>query len=133
MYVTAHRVTRGDGQEGINAFLYLHGANLPAGDAASIPEQQPGHLTRHHTPVPPGNNLVSSYLDVIAPDGTPVREVEHQLAMLRSDLPERRNPTVLRGERITLRFGVQVALEPEREAELERLAQALLELVGKPT
>jgi hypothetical protein len=127
MYATAHRVTRGDGQEGINTFLYLHGPTLPVVDAAAIPEQQPGRLTRHRTPVPPGNNVVSSYLDVIAPDDTSMPELERQLAMLRADLPERRNPTVFRGERVTLRFGVQLVLEPEREAEFERLAQSLLE------
>jgi hypothetical protein len=125
MYATAHRVSR-QGNSGINAFLHLHGRGFvwPA-DAADLPESTPGTLERTSTSIPPGGNPVHSYLDIIAPDSTPRSELNHALEVLRRDLSERRNPTIFSMGSVVLRFGVQLGLEPRRQAEFEDLAGAV--------
>ncbi len=125
MYATAHRVSR-NGQSGINAFLHLHGPEFPwTRDAASLPEDNPGRLQGTWTALPPGGNLVHSYLDILAPDGTPRAALMEALEALRRDLSERRNPTIFISGPVTLRFGVQIGLESQREAEFESLVEGI--------
>jgi hypothetical protein len=121
MYATAHRVRR-DGESAINAFLYLHGPRFKwPHDVAAIPETQPGTLMRKTIAIPPGQNIVMSFLDVIAPDGTARTQIDEALSFFRRDIGERRNPTTFSWGLITLRFGVQLRLEGEREQELDAL------------
>jgi hypothetical protein len=69
MYLTAHHVRSASGQEGINAFRYVHGGYLWHGlPPQGIPEQDPGVLVEQILNVPPPGNTVRSYLDVVAPD-----------------------------------------------------------------
>ena len=131
MYATAHRVSRQD-QSGVNAFLYLHGRSFPwPQDASRLPEDAPGTPDPGHRMIslPPGSNTVNSYLDVLAPDGTPKAELHQTLELLRRDLSERRNPTVLTLGRVTLRFGVQIGLESKRKAELDTLLEAVTQVL----
>ena len=72
MYVTAHRVHRG-AVTGINTFLHLHGGSdsqidWQYPDVRFVAEHCPGAFVVQRAEVPPGNNPVSSYLDVVAPD-----------------------------------------------------------------
>jgi hypothetical protein len=126
MYATAHRVSRND-QTGVNAFLYLHGRDFSwPQDASSLPDTSPGTPTeRQLISVPPGHNPVHSYLDVVAPDGTPRTALLEALRVFRQDVSERRNPAVFILGQVTLRFGVRIGLEAERESELGLLLAAL--------
>lgn len=67
MYVTAHRIRTPLREEGINAYLYMHGA---APGAASVdPDENPGTLMNTLLTVDAvGGNHVRSYLDITAPD-----------------------------------------------------------------
>ena len=76
MYVTAHRVRRpSSGAEGINAFLHTHGGC--EWEAPPAPEHEPGELIDSIIDpiVPPPGNRVRSYIDVVAPDGTPTQRI----------------------------------------------------------
>ena len=68
MYLAALHVRRASsGDEGINAFRYVHGRDwLEAPDG--VPDDDPGSLVEQSIEVPPGGNRVRSFLDVIAPD-----------------------------------------------------------------
>jgi hypothetical protein len=135
MYITAHLVKSGDQREGINAFLHVHGASFAwPEDASSLPETTPGRTVLHRTDLPPGGNQVRAYLDILAPDRTRRIEVEQALMVFARDLPERRNPTVFHQGIVTIRFGVELALEGLRSQQLEmlgRLAVQLLEEHGE--
>ncbi|HEX5752511.1 MAG TPA: hypothetical protein VFZ09_40270 [Archangium sp.] len=126
MYATAHRVSR-NGQTGVNAFLYLHGRDFPwPENASSLPDTKPGTPTdRQSISVPPGSNPVHSYLDVVAPDGTPRAILLEALKLFRQDVSERSNPALFVFGEVTLRFGVRIGLESERDSELDRLLVSL--------
>lgn len=125
MYATAQQVSR-QGKAGINAFLYEHGKGFtwPA-DPSRLPEENPGRLARQHIELPPGNNPVHAYLDVLAPDGTPPALLREALETFHQDILERSNPTTFAFRRVTLRFGVQLSLELYRREMLKRLIAAI--------
>jgi hypothetical protein len=78
MYLTAQRVTSPSGEDAINGFLYDHGAVAweeppePIGGAI-------GQLARTFIMVPPGGNKVLSYIDIVAPDGTPYEYIRERI------------------------------------------------------
>lgn len=79
MYVTAHRVQRG-GSNGINTFLHVHGASPSPidwrrPDVRAVAETHPGAFVVQRTEVPPGNNAVLSYFDVVVADGNDINEL----------------------------------------------------------
>lgn len=78
MYLTAQRVISPGGENGINGFLYEHGAiawgTPPQPIAGSI-----GELVHTFIMVPPGNNKVVSYVDVVAPDGTSYESIRDRI------------------------------------------------------
>jgi hypothetical protein len=100
MYLTAHRVwSRIEAQEAIHAFYYRHGAtpqkvdwNSP--DIARIADAEPGELIASQVVLPPGGNEVKSYLDVAAPDATPVTQVEAAVATFETDVTSSTSATV---------------------------------------
>jgi hypothetical protein len=122
MYVTAHLVRSRNGEEGINTFLHLHGADFawPA-DAAALPDTTPGRDVRHRIQLPPGFNQVQAYLDVLAADDTPRAQIDEAMTAFARDLGERRNPTVFVLGAVTIRFGVELRRERMREQDLEML------------
>ena len=132
MYATAHRVSR-DGRSGINAFLHLHGQGFrwPA-DASALPDENPGTLEHQVCPIKPGGNLVHSYLDVLAPDDTQRDVLLAAMKAFQRDVAERRNPTIFTLGVVTIRFGVQLGLEPHREAELAALISTLTQVLPPP-
>ncbi|MSP61261.1 MAG: hypothetical protein EXR72_13130 [Myxococcales bacterium] len=126
MYVTAHRVGAPMGDEGVNSFLHLHGAQFVwPDDPASLPERNPGALEERRTEVPPGGNRVIAYLDVLAPDGTGRAEIDAALADLGAALDGKANPTWCEHGKVTIRFGVEPGIEKKG---LEAKVAALTEL-----
>lgn len=129
MYLTAHLVRSRDGEEGINAFLHLHGNGFPwPQEPATLPDTNPGKTVRHQTSIPPGGNGVRAYLDILAPDGTSKEQLERALIELGRDLNERRNPTVFRHGAVVVRFGVELGLEGLRAQQLDMLVPAAMRL-----
>ena len=132
MYITAHLVKSRDQLEGINAFLHIHGPAFQwPDDASSLPDTTPGRTALHRTDLPPGGNSVRAYLDILAPDGTSPAEIERALSALSHDLRERRNPTVFNHGVVTIRFGVELALEALRAQQLEMLVRPALQLLDE--
>jgi len=67
MYVTAQRVRTPSSEEGINAYLYVHGSSR--WPEPPEPEAHPGSLANMVLTVDAvGGNHVRSYLDIIGPD-----------------------------------------------------------------
>lgn len=128
MYVTAHRVRARTGDEAVHAFLHQHGAVAWPDEVFDWPEINPGRLIGRRTVFEVGGNNVLSYLDLLAPDGTPASVIEGALEEFRQDLEERANPTVMVTGGITIRFGTNLGLEPQRATAFEELAHAATEL-----
>jgi hypothetical protein len=135
MYVTAHLVrSSGHDEEGINAFLHLHGADIAwPSDAASLADTAPGRVVRRRIDLPPGGNQVRAYLDVLAPDGTAREAIEQAIRALTRDLGERRNPTIFISGIVTIRFGVETGLERVRELQLDMLVSVVRRLLDDET
>ena len=81
MYICAQRVERpgeSSGEQGINAYYYLHGSSSWQGHPPRqfLPESNPGVLADSLLELmPPGGNRVRSYIDIVAPDGTPLNHI----------------------------------------------------------
>ncbi len=136
MYVTAHRVVSPLEEEGVNTFLHLHGPLFVwPENPAPLPENNPGTLEERATEVPPGGNRVKSYLDVLAPDATSRSEVAEAIADLGGQLDGKANPTWYEHGRVTLRFGVEPAIEKRgleaKVGEIERLGRAVDTLLAR--
>lgn len=74
MYLTSHRVQSQAGDEGINAWMHVHGkVTWPTSlrQILDLVETTPGQLVDHSYGLKPGGNSVLAYLDVIAPNDTP--------------------------------------------------------------
>jgi hypothetical protein len=127
MYATAHRVlsTR-NSREGINAFLHTHGHDFPwPEDAASLPEVNPGRLEDEIIGIRPGGNRVRAYLDILAPDTIALNDLLSTLGKLSASIPSLDNPLVTHDSTITIRFGVEPALENERAEQFKILVEAI--------
>lgn len=78
MYLTAQRVISPSRENGINGFLFEHGtvawALPPEPITGAI-----GELVHTFILVPPGGNKVMSYVDIIAPDGTPYDRIHNRI------------------------------------------------------
>ncbi len=134
MYLTAHRLVTPLGDEGVNAFLHLHGDQFAwPDDPAPLATSNPGEIVERNTEVPPGGNRVLAYLDVLAPDGTPAAEIRAALLALAGDLDGRANPTWSEQDRITVKFGVEKAIERKgtRQSSLKELTEALGRLLAR--
>ena len=133
MYLTAHRVQSNDGQQAIHVFLHAHPDQQWPRDVSTWPETKPGELIRHQATLPIGGNRVRAYLDILCPEGTGAAVVRGALEALKQDLKERINPTVMTVANVTLRFGVELALEDRRTNELVELANSAMELWQQKT
>jgi hypothetical protein len=134
--VTAHRVVSPMEDEGVNSFLHLHGSGFAWPDnPAPLPENNPGNLEERSTEVAPGGNRVKSYLDVLAPDGTGRGEVQEAIAGLSAELDGKANPTWFEHGRVTVRFGVEPAIEkkglPKKVEELRVLGAAIDQIMAR--
>lgn len=125
MYLTSHHVVSpSSGHEGVNSFLYLHGAytwtELPPG----IPDQNPGTLTAQSISVRPPGNRVRSYLDIIAPDETRWEEV--RIGLMDFVGTSQRSPLPWTGQsgRCFFRLGMELGLANQWQKELAVLYRA---------
>jgi len=80
----------------------------------------------------PGGNQVRTYLDLLAPDSTTPDEIDDALNALMKDLDQRKNPTLFELGDITMRFGVELALEDVKFAQFNELASQIRALARLP-
>ena len=127
MLLTAQRVRSHSGNEGINAFCYLHGAYVwPGEPPPGVPDSNPGERANESVAVPPGGNRVRSYLDIITPDETPTTEVAATVRSFVAVVRKRQLPWVATVGRCTFRFGLELGLEPTWTTEFRALLEAAL-------
>lgn len=128
MYLTAHHVASPvSGQEGVNAFLYLHDSTSPL-PLTEIPEHSPGTLVAQAISLAPPGNLVLSYLDIVAPDDVRWERVRLGLMELVGEKRATRMPWAGELEGCYLRFSMAVRVKRQWQSELAvlyRSAQAL--------
>ncbi len=131
MYATAHRVVSPTiGEQGINAFHYLHGYEWDAARLSEfLPETNPGPLFNDAVSVAPPGNRVRSYLDVVAPDGTIPGLVGQALADAISGEPPQSFPATWTSGPLWFRFGLELALVPVWRQELRLLLRHLTALL----
>lgn len=80
MYLTSHRVVSPSGrQEGINSFFYSHGSLSWQQLPSQFIDQNPGTLVARNVSVPPPENRIRSYLDIVSPDETPWPDIWNRL------------------------------------------------------
>jgi hypothetical protein len=87
VFLTAQRVVTPHGVCGVNVYQYLHGSytwtRVPD---ELLPDVNPGELVSQWLQVPPGENRIVSYLDVVSPDGVSAPDVHQRLASLKYHL-----------------------------------------------
>ena len=107
MYITAHRVRDSQGRVEVHSFLHRHDAtDCPfPDDPVTVPQSAPGRLVHKSVVLPPGDNTILSYLDLIAPEGAWSEAWKDPLEMLAEQLGERARPLVVRREQLTVIFG----------------------------
>jgi hypothetical protein len=129
VYVTAHRLVTPLGDEGVNVFLHLHGADFAwPEDPGALAKHHPGELEERKTELPPGGNRVVAFLDVLAPDGTGRAAVREAVTALAAELEGRASPTWFERGAVTIQFGVDADIAKRgleaRRAALEELHAA---------
>jgi hypothetical protein len=115
-------------QSGINAYLHEHGPRTdwqwepPPG----VPDRDPGTVVENRTRVTvQGLGRVRSYLDIAAPDGLPVAQLERVHDILTATLRAGGQfPLVIVSGPLFIRFEVEGALRHDWRAELRRLLDA---------
>lgn len=132
MYWAAHRVRSPEGEEGINAFSHRHGPGfrwpVEVSQIAALPETDSGKQIAEHVQVEPGGNSVLSYLDVLAPDGTPQDVILRALDVFSARVSECANPTLAQVGPVVFRF-LANRRSIRREDELRVLASSIEALV----
>jgi hypothetical protein len=144
MYIASMRVRSPEPGEktGINAYLHSHGSTFAWPEKPwELPENNPGEQVEQLIEVEPGGNRVSSYLDILAPDGTTHDQWEQAITSLFLELMVEENdwgsripipnPVVYAMGGVTLRFGVEFASFMERRAELEVLREHAAKVFDK--
>ena len=138
MYLTAQRVRSKAGQEGINAFLHQHrdqhlplkGVDEP--DIDQVSRLVAGYPVAASHDVPPGNNQVIAYLDLVAADTVPQAHLQAAVAHLHSRIGLEPLPISVGVCGVAARFG---ALPDDRQGApdlhtwLESLRDAALALL----
>ncbi|MBI3183016.1 MAG: hypothetical protein HYZ28_12840 [Myxococcales bacterium] len=139
MLLTAQRVrSPWSRKEGINAFLFHHGAESAARidwatpDLERVLQEEPGELVAELVDVVPGGNAVESYLDVLAPDGTSKQVILAELSRTTPELILRLGSQVRAGP-VTLRLDARHLPASERVAEIQALKERLAALLAAPT
>jgi hypothetical protein len=133
MLLTSQRVKSPDGQEGINAFCYLHGPYDWAGEPPlGIPDANVGQRVNEQVNLRPGGNKVRSYLDIIAPDETPTSEILASVRPFLGRMRGRALPWVGTVGRTTFRFGLELGLGEKWGAEFGALLDAALQVRVPP-
>jgi hypothetical protein len=109
----------------VNTFLYLHGAITWTEPPPEIPDQNPGTLTAQSISLrPPAGNRVRSYLDIIAPDEIPWKEVRIGLMEFVGTHQRSALPWNGRAGRCSFRLGMELGLTNQWQKELAVLYRA---------
>ena len=126
MLLVAQRVVSSGKVQGINAYRYRHGGILWPDDPRSVLDAGTATLERKSIQLRPGGNRVMSYLDIAAPDRTPLDDLAHSAVAFahRQSLSE--FPFVFVVSRFAFRVGLEASLVPVWRTELEELLQRLL-------
>lgn len=139
MYVTSHRVASDKGMVGINTFYHTHAADASGGEidweapnAALIAETAPGKLVAEKLGLPPGGNMVMSYLDVACRDGCEMERIVGALEEARKRLACRREPFSDVFEGVGVRFGYQHGLAGSEVEEFEALVGEISQILEDP-
>lgn len=120
-------------QDGVNAYIHEHG---PRNDwdwepPRGVPDEDPGVVIDRLTRVTvQGRGRVRSYLDIAAPDGTPVSMLTRVYDVIASVLRAGGQfPLVVVSGPLFVRFEVEEALRYDWRAELRRLLDVGAELL----
>jgi hypothetical protein len=137
MYLTAQRVqTRDRSREGVNVFVFRHGQGAPgidwrAPDVARIADSNPGTLMLELISVPPAMNDVTSYLDVVAPEGERSAELARAIQQGATLYPgTEKVPATWSAGPVHLRFQANPLIHPDAASEFQRLKDRLLLVLG---
>lgn len=102
MYLTAQRVASPRQIWGINAFYYEHGPIIWPPNALLMLDQGPGTLVEIAAEIEPlGGNRVLSFLDIVAPDGTPRQQIWRALELAVAVAPN--NPHIFSVHSVAIR------------------------------
>jgi hypothetical protein len=104
--LTAQRVVSARGARGVNVYRYLHGS--PAWTRVPdelLPDVNPGELVDQWLEMPPGENQILSYLDVVAPDQVSAPDAHQRLASLKYHLQATGSRTEAYWDPYWVRFG----------------------------
>jgi len=140
MYVTSHRVKSAKGIVGINTYYHTHDEDGSGGEidweapnAALIAETAPGKFVAERLDLPPGGNMVMSYLDVACRDGCEIERIANALGDARERLASGKEPFsgVFKG--VGVRFGYQHGLVGAEVEEFDALAGEISQILENPT
>lgn len=138
MLLTAQRV-RSPRQAGVNVFFFHHGAEESSRVDWSSPNidevatNHPGQLVSEAIEVIPGGNSVESFLDVLAPDGTPKDAVVAMLQRSGELLDAAENGQAVVHPPVTARLHTQRIPREDRAAEFRALRDKLAMLLARPS
>ena len=122
MYLTSHHVIAPrTGYEGVNSFLYLHGAFTWDFPPPDMPDQNPGTLVAQSISIPPPGNRVRSYLDIVAPDEARWDEVRIGLMDFVGQSQRNRLPWAGASGRCFFRLGMESGIAQSWQKELATL------------
>ena len=132
MLLTAQRVVSPERATGVNVYRFLHGSyvwmRVPD---EFLPDSSPGELVDQWLEVPPGENKIVSYLDVVLPDETSSTDVLQCLASLKHVVQPIEQHTIVYWDPYWIRFGTTVDARM-RATELGALSgHILLSLTGR--
>lgn len=109
MLLTAQRVISPTRTTGVNVYHFLHGSYVWMRVPDDfLPDTNPGELVDEWLEVPPGENQVASYLDVVLPDETSSTDVLQCLASLKHVVHPIEPQTVVYWDPYWIRFGTTI-------------------------
>ena len=128
MYLATQRVISPQGEEGINVYFHAHEPN--AATPLWPPDRNPGMLRSKVEAVRPPGNRVRSYLDVVAPEGTPLSALRDALeeAMAAGAPADFREQVLTAHNDCWVRFGLERLLAEDWQRELRTLLDRALEV-----
>ena len=89
----------------------------------------PGRLEDELIRIRPGGNRVRAYLDILTPDTIALNDLLSTLGKFFESLSSLDNPLVTHDSTITIRFGVEPALENERAEQFKMLVETIRPLL----
>jgi hypothetical protein len=126
MLLVAQRVVSPGKVQGINAYRYRHVGMLWPDDPRPVLDAATATLERKSIQLRPGGNRVMSYLDIAAPDRTPLDDLAHSAMTFAHRQRPSEFPFVFVVNCFAFRIGLEASLVAVWRVELEELLQRLL-------